>query len=138
MEAVLAIEHLCFSQPWSRESFQTILADHLYTTAAARAGNRLVGYAVYSEVADEMQLLNLAVHPDHRREGVGSALLAHVHRCAFENGRTHAYLEVRESNDSAQKLYTKFGYVKLTMRRSYYADNNENALLMGALLEKKG
>ncbi len=54
----------------------------------------------------------------------------------MKNGRTHAYLEVRESNDSAQKLYARFGYRKLTKRRNYYSDNNEDALLMGAVLEK--
>jgi len=96
----------------------------------------IVGYIIYSEVVDELHVLNVAVSPTNRHQGIASAMLTYLHNLAIERGRTFAYLEVRESNVSAQKLYAKFGYKALTKRKEYYLDSREDAILMAAPLKK--
>lgn len=135
----MEIEKKCFSQPWSRESFEDILGSRAFSTLAARTDeDDLIGYVIFSEVVDELHILNIAVRPEVRRHGIASAMLTHIHFGALKRGRGFAYLEVRESNVSAQTLYTKFGYKPLTKRREYYADNREDAILMVADLKAKG
>lgn len=94
-----------------------------------------MGYIIYSEAADELHILNVAVHPKCRRQGIASAMVGTLHKYAAGRGRTFSYLEVRESNRTAQELYAKFGYKLLTKRKEYYADNRENAILMVAPLK---
>jgi [ribosomal protein S18]-alanine N-acetyltransferase len=137
LDDVADIERVCFHQPWSRESFRTILTDKTFEHLAARGRNRaLAGYSVYSTVADELHILNVAVRPAFRRMGVGTALMKRMHDDAYRNGQRYGYLEVRESNRAAQRLYGKFGYRPLTKRLNYYSDNREDAILMGTVLER--
>jgi [ribosomal protein S18]-alanine N-acetyltransferase len=138
---ILEIERVCFTQPWSEDSFREVVAGRSFASLAARAASgELMGYIVFSEAADELHILNVAVHPDYRRHGVASKMLAHLHNYAEERGREHAYLEVREKNRPAQDLYAKFGYKLLTIRKQYYPDDREHAIVMVAQLKprKKG
>jgi ribosomal-protein-alanine N-acetyltransferase len=134
----LEIEHACFPHPWSKESFEEILKSDSFGTLATRLKTgELVGYVIFSEVVDELHILNIAVHPMHRRQGIASIMLRYVHDQARQRKRAFAYLEVRESNISAQHLYTKFGYKPLTKRRDYYEDTHEDAILMAAPLTNR-
>jgi [ribosomal protein S18]-alanine N-acetyltransferase len=138
---ILEIERVCFSQPWSEDSFREVVAGRTFPSLAARtASGELMGYIVFSEAADELHILNVAVHPSHRKHGVASAMLTYLHNYAAERGREFSYLEVRESNRPAQELYAKFGYKILTKRKMYYVDDRENAIVMVAELKprKKG
>jgi len=107
------------------------------TIAARDRGDTVIGYIIFSEVVDELHVLNVAVHPEYRRRGIATALLTSLHKMALERGRAFAYLEVRESNKAAQALYLKFGYKPLTKRKAYYSDNHEDAVIMTAPLKKR-
>jgi ribosomal-protein-alanine N-acetyltransferase len=134
---VCEIEKLCFRYPWSRQSFEEVLASPVFGTIAARdRWDRVVGYVIFSEVADELHVLNVAIHPSCRRLGLATTLLVSLHKMALRRGRAFAYLEVRESNKVAQQLYSKFGYKPLTKRKEYYADNREDAIMMTVPLKK--
>ena len=138
---ILEIERVCFSQPWSEDSFREVVSGRTFPSLAARsASGELMGYIVFSEAADELHVLNVAVHPDFRRNHIASSMLTHLHKYALDRGREFSFLEVRESNHPAQDLYAKFGYKLLTKRKQYYVDDRENALVMMAELKprKKG
>jgi ribosomal-protein-alanine N-acetyltransferase len=81
-------------------------------------------------IVDEIHIATIATHPDFRKQGVGEDLLAHTLQFARDEGAITSFLEVRESNDVALKMYQKFGYVETGHRENYYADNGEDAILM--------
>jgi ribosomal-protein-alanine N-acetyltransferase len=138
---ILEIERICFSQPWSEDSFREVVSGRTFPSLGARsASGELMGYIVFSEAADELHILNVAVHPDFRRHHVASTMLTRLHSYAKERGRVFSFLEVRESNHAARDLYVKFGYKLVSKRKQYYVDDRENALVMMAELEprKKG
>jgi ribosomal-protein-alanine N-acetyltransferase len=93
------------------------------------------GYLIYWLVAGEMHILNLAVHPDCRRQGIARALLQEGLRRARAQDAEVAWLEVRPSNQAAQALYESFGFQKVGRRPRYYADNQEDAMLMALYFE---
>jgi ribosomal-protein-alanine N-acetyltransferase len=132
LDAVMEIERLSFVTPWARQAF----ADDLGRPGAHldllwdRPGGRAVGFCNYWRVADELHILNLAVHPDFRRRGHASTLVRHMLEVARQHQTRVVSLEVRASNRSAQSLYRKFGFREMGMRPKYYADNGENAVLM--------
>ena len=135
---MVSIERACYPHPWSEESLRQVLEDpQTFSTLAARDGEGgLVGYIVFSEVADELHVLNVAIDPTHQRRGIATMMLMHLHQAAIRRGRVHAFLEVRESNLRAQKLYTRFGYRALGKRKDYYSEDHEDAVLMTADLLK--
>ena len=93
-------------------------------------GGRVVGFAVYWRVADELQLLNLAVESGMRRRGLGGLLLAQLGEVARENGQVRITLEVRQSNVAALSLYRRHGFVETAVRKGYYRSTGEDAILM--------
>lgn len=96
---------------------------------AAWVGEEVVGYALFWHVADEVHLLNVAVAPAHRRQGLGRALVEELVRYAREHAAAKIFLEVRVSNAPAIQLYEAFGFERLDVRKRYYADG-EDALDM--------
>ncbi len=134
LTAIVEIEQKSFRTPWSRESFREVLEGDSFQTIGAKSEGKLVGYSVFAEVADEIHVLNVAVHPNFRRGGVAVKLLEYVHQIARKHGRLHAYLEVRESNVGAQALYKKFGYTPVGRRKDYYPGEREAAIVMVAKL----
>jgi ribosomal-protein-alanine N-acetyltransferase len=132
LDAVLEIERLCFPAPWARQAFADELARPWARLEVLRASTseRLVGFCNYWLVADELQILNIAVHPEARRRGHAARLLRHI----LDQGRRHesrmASLEVRVSNHAAAALYRQFGFREVGIRPRYYADNGEDARLM--------
>lgn len=132
LEEVLEIETASFPTPWSRNSFLYELLENqraIYLVAKNEF-NKVVGYIGMWVVFDEGHITNLAAHPLYRRQGVGKALLNHLINVARENGVKHLTLEVRRTNLSAQDLYEKIGFVHMGVRRKYYLDNKEDALIM--------
>ena len=136
VDRIHAIERASFTLPWPREAFVELLdPSSAYATGAmVDARGEILGYVVYCEVADELQILNIAVDPSARKRGVGARMLETLHRQAIANGRTQSYLEVRETNAPAIALYEKFGYKAFMRRPKYYPDTQEDALLMRARL----
>lgn len=132
LEAVLEIEEASFPTPWSRNSFLYELTENqraIYLVAKNEF-NKVVGYIGVWVVFDEGHITNLAAHPLYRRQGVGRTLLNELVAVARRNGVQYLTLEVRRSNLSAQDLYQKIGFVHMGVRRKYYLDNREDALIM--------
>lgn len=132
LDAVMAIEELSFPMPWPRQAFSDELARPWARLEVLRqvATGRVVGFCNFWLVADELQIMNIAIHPDERRRGHAARLLQHILSEANRNKTRVVLLEVRMSNRPAQELYRKFGFREVGTRPRYYADNGEDALLM--------
>lgn len=132
IEAILAVEHACFTNPWTREMYQAELQKNglAYFFLARDRGRQVIGFCSFWRVLDELHINNLAVLPDRRRCGVGSALLARVLADAPVLGAARAYLEVRQSNDVARRLYERFGFTVTGTRRGYYSQPVEDAIVL--------
>ena len=128
---VVVIENLCFSLPWAHDSFLNELHSNKHAHYhVIRQENRIVGYAGLWKVLDEGHITNIAVHPENRRAGIGSKLLEHMFKFSIEQEISSLTLEVRKSNISALKLYKKYGFEEAGIRKAYYSDNNEDAVIM--------
>ncbi len=127
--AVAALEKLCFADPWSIASIASELKNPLSLWLVAVEGDALCGYIGSQSVMGESDMMNVAVHPDHRRKGVGEKLvLALCQELAKEN--TSLALEVRASNAPAIALYEKLGFVQVGLRKNYYRNPKEDALIL--------
>jgi ribosomal-protein-alanine N-acetyltransferase len=135
LDAIDEIERHSFARPWPRQAFEAELARDVARLDVARTA-AVVGFCNYWIVVDpqghggEVHILAIATHPDHRRAGVGAALLGH----ALAQGRARhaslATLEVRRGNVPAIALYEHAGFRTVHVRRGYYQDNGEDALVM--------
>lgn len=133
LEHVMEIEPVAFgSHHWSRQSFMNELLNPNGNYFAARDGatGALLGYSGFWMIGEEAHITTLAVHPDFRRLHVGERLLVNDIVQARKVGADWITLEVRVSNDSAQRLYGKYGFRNLGIRRNYYQDNDEDALVL--------
>jgi ribosomal-protein-alanine N-acetyltransferase len=129
LPAVLRIEQVSFSVPWTQASFLHELHNPHGRLLAAEWEGQVIGYLCCWLVADEVHILDVAVHPDHRRRGVGRLLLRAILAEARQRGTCSASLDVRRSNLPAIALYQECGFYEAAVRRRYYA-NGEDALLM--------
>lgn len=137
LDQVLAIERASFTMPWSRSAFLYELEQNRVARCwVVRDGPRVVGYLCTWEVADELHVTNIAVHPELRRRGTGRHLLSTALADARRRGFRHVVLEVRPSNTEARTLYESFGFKVVGRRRGYYYDTGEDALVMEARLEE--
>src|SRR5262245_3022595 len=133
---VLVIERASFTMPWSRGAFlYEIEQNQVARCWVGREDGRIVGYICLWEVADELHVTNVAVHPDLRRRGVARALLESVFARARAAGSRMVMLEVRPSNTEALALYESFGFHVVGRRRGYYYDTGEDALVMEAAVQ---
>lgn len=131
IDEVLNIEKLCFSTPWSREAFKAeVEGNHCARYVVAELDGRVIGYGGMWIILDEAHITNLAVHPDYRGRGVGEALMKGLINTASRLKVDGMTLEVRVSNHIAQNLYKKLGFVSVGVRKAYYSDNGEDALIM--------
>ncbi len=124
---VLEIERICFPDPWSVESFRGIISSVAYFSFGYFRRD-LWGYLVALRAADELHILNIAVEPSRRREGLGTQLLQYI-LDKLESRLKVVYLEVRASNAPALAFYQKWGFQSVGVRKSYYRDG-EDALVM--------
>jgi [ribosomal protein S18]-alanine N-acetyltransferase len=132
--AVARLEKLVSTNPWSAELFRGELALPEATRAyrVARIGGRLVGYGGLMFVVDEAHVTTLSVHPDRQGERIGTRLLAVLVREALRRGTKALTLEVRAGNEPAKALYQRFGFAPAGIRKNYYAEVGEDALIMWA------
>lgn len=134
LDEVMKIEEQCFPTPWPREIFETELESPRSLLNVARVGGAVAGYIVAWMVYDEIHILNIAVHPDFRRMGLGEALLEDCLDYFSGKGAKQAILEVRRGNLGAQKLYKKLGFEPIGVRKRYYTDTGEDAIVMMLLI----
>ncbi|MCX8073251.1 MAG: ribosomal protein S18-alanine N-acetyltransferase [Candidatus Binatia bacterium] len=130
LDAVMEIERRSFAEPWSVGLFRHELRLPFSKCLVARdERSALVGYVCWWMVGDEVHLLNLAVHPDRRRRGIGRLLLEVVLDAARRADARLVTLEVRHDNQAAQALYSAHGFVQTGLRRNYYAPGRHAVLM---------
>jgi [ribosomal protein S18]-alanine N-acetyltransferase len=136
---VVAIEQHSSLEPWTHHAFlEELFRSHSSLLVARVAGGAIeivAGFICYWLVADEIQILNLAVHQACRRQGIGRALLLHCLRSGLEKRACRAVLEVRSSNVAAQQLYRGLGFQIVGERPDYYGNLREGAVLMELKLD---
>ncbi len=137
LPAVLAMEARCFPDPWSEGVFRSALADELCLWLTAEKDGAAVGYAGMQSVLDEGYIDNVAVDPDHRRQGVASALLEAMLAEARRRKLRFLSLEVRAGNAGAIALYASFGFDAVGRRKGYYLRPPEDALIMTKFFEEE-
>lgn len=128
---VAELDKLCFAMPWSEESFRQEFTENeraLYIVA--EIGGRIVGYAGMWVILDEGHITNVCVHPDYRKRHIGEGILRVLIAAGAQVGVERTTLEVRKSNAPAIALYEKLGFVSEGVRKGYYENNNEDAIIM--------
>lgn len=133
LDDIMEIERLSFRAPWSRQVFVEELDRdwaHVDVIKERRAEARVLAFVNYWLVRDEVHVLNVATHPDARRQGHGSRLLEHVIAFATRHKCRYVTLEVRRSNAGAIRLYRKYGFRPVGVRPNYYVEDHEDAIVM--------
>jgi ribosomal-protein-alanine N-acetyltransferase len=130
LNAIEAIEKRAYPTPWSRSMFASELAKPTSICLGAFEGDELVGYVINSRYVDAWHVMNVAVDPDRRRRGIATSLLRRLFELTRNDERRGYTLEVRVSNAGAIRLYEQLGFEARGVRRGYYTDNREDALIM--------
>ena len=136
IDSVMKVEFSSFALPWSEAMFVSELRSPLTYYIVALGDGELLGYGGMYKVLDEGHITNIAVHPYYRRNGVASGILSHIIDSAMKSELYFLTLEVRQSNLLAINLYEKYGFKSVGIRKGYYHDNNEDAILMTKYLTK--
>lgn len=133
---VAELEKRCFSMPWQEQQFRLAFEQHVFSIFGLRQKDTLVAYVAVYHTPYELEILNIATHPDHRRQGLGKRLLGLMLQIGVKMGIETSVLEVRRSNAAAIALYESYGYVQCGVRRHYYTDTNEDALVYTKSLQE--
>ena len=131
---VAQLEKLCFADPWSEKSIASELTNPLSYWLVAVEGDTVAGYIGSQSVMGESDMMNVAVAPEHRRRGVGEALVSALAEVLKEQGNESLALEVRASNRPAIALYEKLGFSQVGRRPGYYRNPREDALILKKML----
>jgi len=134
---IARIERSCFADPWTEESFRRILGgpSAIFQVVGYPPDYDVAGYVIAFSIGEDAELLNIAVHPDHRGKGLAGQMLDAVLIELRAHGVRNAFLEVRESNRAARGLYDSRGFREIGRRRNYYRRPVEDALVMRRMLE---
>ena len=127
---IAQIEKLCFSDPWSASSVATELENSYSLWLVALDGDTVAGYVGSQSVLDGADMMNIAVHPDYRRQGIARELVTGLINALAEKGVKSLALEVRQSNAPAIALYEQLGFIQVGLRTNYYRNPKENALIL--------
>ena len=127
---VAQLEKLCFSAPWSVNAVASELTNPLSLWLVAMDSGTVAGYVGSQTVMGEADMMNVAVHPDYRRQGIAEALIQSLIAQLAEKGTYSLTLEVRASNEPAIALYQKLGFVLVGRRPNYYRNPREDALIL--------
>ena len=130
LRQVYNIESECFAVPWSYQSFEEELENPLAIYIVATIGGEIVGFAGMHHVLDEGHITNIAVLKEYRGQGIGDALVKRLCNIAVEKNITGLVLEVRMGNAPAQRLYGRHGFTFAGIRKNYYVDTKEDAIVM--------
>lgn len=135
-DEIAEIESRCFSDPWSTATIKSTIENEIYDVyKAVDEKEKILGYVFLCAIQDEAEIENIAVDHDYRRQGIARALLDRAINHVSTRGARTIYLEVRESNDTAQKLYESAGFERNGIRPNYYTRPRENALIMHKIVD---
>ncbi|MFF2483349.1 ribosomal protein S18-alanine N-acetyltransferase [Paenibacillus sp. NPDC058071] len=139
IDRIVELEREAFATPWTEEAFRNELLNNMFARyIVMEQDDRIIGYGGMWIIIDEAHVTNIAVSEDRRGLGLGEKLLRELQRRAVYYGANKMTLEVRVSNEIAQRLYRKFGFEESGIRPAYYSDNQEDALIMWAELSRGG
>ena len=127
---IAVLEKLCFSDPWNEASVASELVNPLSLWLVALDGDRVAGYVGSQSVMGEADMMNVAVDPDYRRQGIAERLITMLVERLRENEVYCLLLEVRASNDNAKALYAKLDFMEVGRRKNYYRNPKEDALIL--------
>ena len=127
---VAGLEAICFADPWSEKSVASELTNPLSLWLVALDGDRVAGYVGSQSVMGESDMMNVAVHPDYRRQGIAEKLCIALIEALKQKGNSCLTLEVRASNEPAKALYAKLGFVQVGLRKNYYRNPKEDACIL--------
>lgn len=130
INSVLEIEEASFPVPWSHDSFMSEIRNPLALYLVVEEGPLIQGYGGVWKIFDEAHITNVAVHPRARKRGVGEMLMNRIIEVMILQGVIWLTLEVRPSNDSARNLYERLQFRQVGVRKGYYSDNGEDAIIM--------
>ena len=128
--AVAVLEAENFSRPWSFDAFLKTLSDENYIVIIAKDADALLGYCVLLCTGEEADITNVCTAPSARGKGVATKMMTALMEAGKDRGVTEFFLEVRESNTPARALYTKLGFEEIGLRKNYYEEPREHAVLM--------
>ncbi len=138
LEQIHEIENVSFPSPWSMKAFKAEIQNPSACLWALIEDEVLSGYICFWMFDSEIQLINIAIHPEKRQQGLGEYLLTKMIEDCISKGKHYIWLEVRPSNAAAKRLYQKMGFEEVGRRKKYYMDTNEDALVMSLLLWQRG
>ena len=127
---VAELERICFRSPWSYNSLLGELSNEVAYYVVADDGGEVCGYAGMWVMFDEAHMTNIAVAPDHRKQGIARSMILHLMKTGMCMGAERMTLEVRENNHNAQRLYASLDFAYAGTRKHYYTDTGENALIL--------
>lgn len=130
LEQVMEIENELFAVPWTKEGYFTFLTKENAMMLVVEEKEKILGYCGLLMVLEEADVMNVAVRKDRQKEGIGNFLMQSMLRLAQDRGIEKIHLEVRVSNDTAIRLYERLGFEKYGIRKGYYTDPIEDAVLM--------
>lgn len=130
IDGVFEVEKNCFEDYWSKDSFKKELSNNLAKYLVAKVDGKVVGYVGIWFVVDEGHITNVAVHENYRGKKIGDKLIKELVQVCKDNKIVSMTLEVRASNIVAQNLYRKYGFKMAGIRKEYYSNNKEDAIIM--------
>jgi ribosomal-protein-alanine N-acetyltransferase len=137
LPSVLEIENLSYPNPWPISSFKGEINNGPISNPYVvifEPQNKIIGYVIYWHLQNEVQISNIAISPDYRQLGVGENVLKKILHEVYRKGAEFVFLEVRPSNQAARSLYNKLGFKILGLRKGYYRNPAEDAIVMGLSL----
>ena len=127
---IAELEKCCFNDPWSEMSIASELNNRLSCWLVALDGDVVVGYVGSQTVLGETDMMNIAVHPDYRKQGIATDLIQTLIDTLSKQGSHSLMLEVRQTNEPAKNLYQALGFETVGIRKNYYRNPRENALIL--------
>jgi len=137
-EEILEIERASFPSPWSYNAFRAETEKPISQLWVLLSEDRVSGYICFWTLENEIQLINIAVRPENRRNHLGQFMLARMIKEGISKGAKNVWLEVRRSNSDARNLYTRMGFLEVGVSPNYYVEKNEDAIMMTLELPDKG
>lgn len=130
VQQIAELEKMCFRDPWSENSIASELNNRLSLWFVAVQEEQVIGYVGSQTVLGETDMMNIAVHPNYRKQGIGTELIEHLIEALTLRGSHSLMLEVRISNEAAISVYKKLGFTEVGCRKNYYRNPKEDALIL--------